>query len=250
MNYLLKPISANLFRQKSTLLLLAIALFPLLIIVTSFVNTNFMQLDGANASISALDFVSAIISTQHQFIFPFIILAYIAANLFYDEIKSGRLMIFKDTSRSKLLNAKRLSIFLVFIAYFLLISVMCLVTYYVYIQSLPIATKTFFPKDGTQQVIVEIFGFFLTELMGLSIALTVSIFLTSGYTILVTIFFQLITMLAPNLSSLRYVFPTGYKTLVDSISFPVIIIVMLAISAIFMLVSKAVALGIFKRIEY
>lgn len=252
MNYLMVPISKNLFRQKSAMLLLGITLFPLLIIAASFVNTNFMQLEGAEGSISGLGFISAILSTQHQFIFPFIILAYIAATTFYDEIKSGRLIIFKDAPKNSLLTTKRASVFALFALYFLLMCLTTTITYFAYINRLPIAAHTFLPASHkeTQQLIVEVLGFFLTELIGLSVALTVSTILPSGYTILVTIFYQLLSMLAPGLASLRYFFPTGYKTLLGSMSFGVIIAVMFAVTAVCLFVSKMIAVKLFKQVEY
>lgn len=252
MNYLLMPIQKNLLKQKASWLLLGISVFPLLLIVASFFNTNFMQLEGGSQTLSNLDFVAAIVYTQHQFIFPFIMLAFIAATLFFDEIKSGRLIIFKDTPRMAVLKTKRMAIFILFIMYFVLIITTATITYYVYIQQLPIATKTFAPldRDELTRVSLEILGYFLTELIGLSIALTVSIKLTSGYTILVTIFYQIVSMLAPNLAILKYFFPNGYINMYGSMATQYLLIMMLVITGISLIVSKQVAKDMFKKIEY
>lgn len=252
MNYLLKPVLRNLMKQKTTWLLFAISVFPLIIIVASFFDTNFMQLEGMNASISGMEFVAAIVFTQHQFIFPFIILAFIASTLFFDEIKSGRLIMFKDNPRKLILNAKRFSTIIVFTLYFLLISLSSLVTYFIYIKNLPIATGTLLPLENSEvtRILIEILGYFLTELVGLSLALTVSIFLTSGYTILVTIFYQLLSMLAPNLATLKYLFPSGYSNL--HATFPAVSIVlgMLVVTITSVVFSKCIASYLFKKIEY
>lgn len=252
MNFLLKPIQKNLLKQKTSWLLLALGLFPFILIVTSLFNTDFMQLEGMNQSLSALDFISAIIYTQHQFIFPFIILAFIASTLFYDEIKSGRLVIFKDKPRMNILKSKRMATFILFMMYFGLIILASTITYYIYIKTLPISTQTFLPLDNnqTKKLLLEICGYFLTELIGLSIALTVSIVLTSGYTILVTIFYQLLSMLAPNLNTLKYFFPNSYSDIYQSTNLIQVILIMLGITIISLTLSKQTAKILFKRIEY
>ncbi len=252
MNYLLKPVLGNLFKQKAVYLLLGITLFPFLIIVASLIDTNFMQLTGNANSISILEFISAIVATQHQFIFPFIILAYLAANLFYDEIKSGRLILFKDTKRHKILSAKRAALFIVFLLYFALLCATVTVTYVAHLDHLAIATHTIFPASllETQRVVLEILGYLFTELIALSLALTASTILTGGYTILIVIFYQLLSMLAPKLSTLRYFFPTGYKTLAESGDFAGNMLAICGILIVSLLISRWLAARIFKRIEY
>jgi len=252
MNFLLKPIQKNLLKQKTSWLLLAFSLFPFILIIASLFNTDFMQLKGMEKSLSCLDFISAIIYTQHQFIFPFIILAFIASTLFYDEIKSGRLIIFKDNSRTNILKSKRAALFILFIMYFGLIIFSSTITYFIYIKTLPIATQTFLPinNNDTNKILLEILGYFLTELIGLSIALTVSIVLTSGYTILVTIFYQLLSMLAPSLNTIKYVFPNSYSNIYDSNNLFIIISIMMGITFLSLLLSKQIAQILFKKIEY
>lgn len=252
MSYLLKPIQKNLLKQKASWLLLSISLFPLFLILASFFDTNFMQLEGAEQSLSALDFISAIVYTQHQFIFPFIILAFIASTLFYDEIVSGRLIIFKDTPKKKILNAKRVAVYVLYIVYFLSLIATATITYYIYIQKLPIASNSFFPLENDEliRISLEIFGYFLAELVGLSIALTVSIKLTSGYTILVTIFYQILSIVAPSLKTLKYLFPNGYIGLYKDIEIQYIVLIMLVITGLSLIISKQIAKKLFQEIEY
>lgn len=252
MNYLLKPIQKNLLKQKASWLLLSISFFPFVLILASLFDTNFMQLEGLEQSLSALDFVSAIVYTQHQFIFPFIILAFIAATLFYDEIVSGRLIIFKDTAKNKVLNAKRVAVYLLYMMYFVSLIVTAIITYYVYIQKLPIASNTFFPLENEERIRIalEIFGYFLTELVGLSIALTVSIKLTSGYTILVTIFYQILSIVAPSLTTLKFFFPNGYIDFYQDIKIQYLVLIMIAVTFVSLLISKQLAKNIYIKIEY
>lgn len=252
MNYLLKPIQNNLFKQKSSWLLLSLSFFPFILILASLFDTNFMQLEGGAESLSVLEFISAIVYTQHQFIFPFIILAFIASTLFYDEIVSGRLILFKDIPRNKILNAKRAAVYILYLVYFISIMAVSVITYYVYIQQLPIASRTFLPveKEELLTTVLELFGYFLTELIGLSLALTVSIKLTSGYTILVTIFYQILSILAPNLDTLRYFFPNGYVTLYQELATPYLVLLMLAVTVVSMVILKQLAKKMFREIEY
>lgn len=252
MNHLFKPIFKSLLKQKSTLLLLGIALVPLLVIITSLFNTEFMQLGGADGSVSALDFIGAMVWTQHQFVFPLIILAYMATTLFYDEIQSGRLILFKDLARNKVLSAKRLSILTVFTIYFLLICITSTITYYLYVNQLNIASNTFLPatSEELQYVILELIGFFATELICLSLALTVSILLTSGYTILVTIFYLLMSMIAPDLAIIRFFFPTGYKTMAQTNSFGLLLVGIVFVTGICLVVNRLIARRMYSRLEF
>ena len=108
-----KPIFLNLLKMKGSWLYLAFGLFPLILFIVAFFNTNFMQLSGEKHSLSFLEFFSSVFVIQNNAVIPLIILTYIIGLNFYSEKVQGQLYFYKDLPRTKLCNSKILSILLI-----------------------------------------------------------------------------------------------------------------------------------------
>ncbi|WP_233643553.1 hypothetical protein [Staphylococcus haemolyticus] len=84
------------FKIRATWLLLILGLYPLLIFLAQFLNSNFLSLSASQAgSVSFLETFIAIYDTQQKSMLSLIIVAYLASILFYNEISTSRLLFSK-----------------------------------------------------------------------------------------------------------------------------------------------------------
>ncbi|PTI37028.1 hypothetical protein BU062_13660, partial [Staphylococcus succinus] len=65
-----KPIFLNLLKMKASWLYLAFGMFPLILFIVAFFNTNFMQLSGEKHSLSFLEFFSSVFVIQNNAVIP------------------------------------------------------------------------------------------------------------------------------------------------------------------------------------
>lgn len=207
--YLYRSMLYEILKLKAVRVYLGLGLFPLLPLVLSFIKTGFFQFSGENASMSAFAMITGMIYTQFQFVLPMIILAYMANCVFYEEIKYGRILVFKDQSRRKILGAKWGALFTVFWMYYGLICLSSLVTYYVYLIHKPVASGLLFSASDLSSV-KTVVAYCLTSAVAAALVFCASLRLSNGYTILLMISYLLFAMIATRFHLIRYAFPTGY----------------------------------------
>ena len=72
-----QPILQNLLKMKVSWVYLLFGLFPLILFIVAFFNTNFMQISGEKNSLSCIEFFSSVFVIQNNAVIPMIILTYI-----------------------------------------------------------------------------------------------------------------------------------------------------------------------------
>lgn len=252
MNYLTLPFLKALLQKKEAKIALAFSLFPMLLIVVGLFNTNFMQLSAPAGSLSFLEFFSAVLSTQYQMALPLIAFIYIVSTMFRDEITSGRMYLYKDVSRQVILNAKLGAILLLKIVYILLTFCASLVTYYTYLIHQPYTSGKFLPLaiHDLQYTIVSILGTIFVFFLCVLVASLASIMLTNGFAMLIGVVFALFSFIAPNLTSLKYVFPNGYVKVLGQFSFGNTVLLLTLLFIVYYVVLYKLALSRYNQIEY
>mgnify|MGYP000216756014 CR=1 FL=1 len=242
MNYLTLPFFKALLKKKESKIALAFSFFPMLLIVVGLFNTNFMQLSAPVGSLSFLEFFSAVLFTQYQMTLPLVVFIYIVSTIFRDEITSGIMYLYKDISRKVILNAK-LGAILLFSSLF---------TYYVYLVHKPYTSGRFWPSkiDDVQYTVISILGTILVFLLCLLVASLASIILTNGFTMLVGIIFALFSFIAPQLASLKYVFPNGYVNVLGHMSFNSSILLIMLLFVVYYAILYIASLYFYSRLEY
>ena len=252
MNYLTLPFFKALLKKKESKIALAFSFFPMLLIVVGLFNTNFMQLSAPVGSLSFLEFFSAVLFTQYHMTLPLVVFIYIVSTIFRDEITSGIMYLYKDISRKVILNAKLGAILLFQILYIVITFFSSLFTYYVYLVHKPYTSGRFWPSkiDDVQYTVISILGTILVFLLCLLVASLASIILTNGFTMLVGIIFALFSFIAPQLASLKYVFPNGYVNVLGHMSFNSSILLIMLLFVVYYAILYIASLYFYSRLEY
>ncbi|SCT43563.1 hypothetical protein [Staphylococcus caeli] len=247
-----KPIFLNLLKMKGSWLYLAFGLFPLILFIVAFFNTNFMQLSGEKHSLSFLEFFSSVFVIQNNAVIPLIILTYIIGLNFYSEKVKGQLYFYKDLPRTKLCNSKILSLLVLYFLFIIVLFVSSLMLYYFHISNMEISAHQFFPSSQSdlQYVLLEFFGTFFVQILCILLAVLLSISLPNGYTILGVIGFYILSSIAPFLKSLKFVFPNGYQEQLTDNNFISIFFVIILIFVIYTIIFYTVILYKFNKLEY
>lgn len=252
MNYLTLPFFKTLLQKKEALIVLGFSLFPLLLFPVSLFDTKFMQFSASDGGISLLEFFGAVLVTQHGLFLPLLVFIYLSIQLFREEINQGILYLYKDRKRRTLLNAKLGSLMLLQILYTGLIFVSSLITYYFHLVHRPDASGDFFPINlpSLQDTLLTSLGIISMTTLTILLASALSIRLSSGLTMLIATLFTLISYIAPLLTSLRYLFPNGYVTLLDQLGFIPCLLLLLLVALIYASIFYSSSLHVYKRTEY
>lgn len=248
---MIKPIFKTLINRKIAKIVLAFSAFPLLLIVVGLFNTGFMQMSAPKGSMSFLDFFGAVIKVQFNSALPSIAFMYLIVVFVNDEISNGLMYLFKDLNKTKILNAKLVSVILLYGIYFFLTLLASLVTYYLYLIRMPYTSGKFLSTtDGTQSAIISIIGVILFSILLILVTFALSITLKNGATLILGTIFYLVGTMSEHLSELKYFFPNGYDETYQAIGFSKTIFIILGIFLIYAVIFYSYSNFKFKRIEY
>ncbi|MBM7714030.1 hypothetical protein MHB50_01500 [Siminovitchia sp. FSL H7-0308] len=252
MNKLFPPVFSNTLKMKSSLLYFAFGLFPMILIIISLINTNFMQLTGEPGSLSALEFFVSTSVVQHNAVLPLIIIAYIASTLFFTEIDKGTLFLYKDLNRTSILNAKWFSLLSLYLIYLIILFVSSIIVYYVHLTQFDYTSGNFFPASMADfgYALIEFLGVFFIDLLFIQVVTALSINFSTGYAIFGGIVFFIITGTAPMLSTLKYFFPNGYLSLVGSTHMGILVGLVICIFIIYSTLLYFYSKIKFNKVEY
>lgn len=252
MNYLTLPIIKNTLKRKQAIICIGFAVYPLLLIVTSMIDTRFMQFGGEAGAISCIEFFSAVEYSQFQLTLPILAFLYLIHTSFYEENHNGTLFLYKDIQRSKLLNAKIFAILIVYFIYFVSTFVASVITYYVTVIHMPVASHTFFPKDHETliYVLISILGIFLMYCIDLLFGIMLSMKYSAGLTLIAGLLLTFTSFIAPMLNSVKYIFPTSYASMMKDFSNLTIILIQLFLFLAYISAFYLMSLYKFKKLEY
>ncbi|UQS83098.1 hypothetical protein [Bombilactobacillus thymidiniphilus] len=248
MNRLTIPTLKMLLKKKETIITLLFSLYPLLLFIVDWFHTNFMQIGAPKNSLGFLEFFSGVESTQYQIALPLVAFIYLVCTIFHDEISSGVLFLYKDIDRTKILNAKLGALFIIYFIYFGLTLLSSLITYYFSIIKKPYASGKFLPQSNSdlQYVVLTIISIMLVTIIILSFASLLSIKFGNGVTIILGILMMLTASIAPQLKTVKYLFPNGYVNSAFNIAWIVMIVISLVYCSIMYIISDK----IFKKLEF
>ncbi|MBU5479119.1 hypothetical protein KQI69_07870 [Eubacterium sp. MSJ-13] len=246
------PVFRTIYKKKEAKICLSFCVLPLLLIITSLLPTNFMQLSGDVGAMSCMEFFEAVIYVQFQLTLPSIAFMYLAITCIHDEIKKGSLYLYKDIPRIKVFLCKSFSLLVWYAIYFVSTFLTSVFTYYVYIIKQPYASGKFLPTKwgDVQYVIISMIGTILAIVISLLLVIVLSTFLNNGVSLIIGILFSLFCSIAPNLEKINVLFPTGFLYKYKSIGFSKAIVFILLICVIYLCVIGAVGRYKIKRIEF
>lgn len=251
MNFLLKPIIVNTFKMKAVWLYWLLALSPLLVMIAMSINSNFLNISGEKGTLSGLEFYTIIFGVLHNSTLPIIILAFIIASLFYEEIKNGILFMFKDISKQKILLSKWLTILLINVIFMFILLLSALTVYFIFLTNFDFSSGNLLPiKENISMTIIPILGMYFVEIITINVAIALSIKFSTGWTIFGTLIFLLFTTIAPHLQTAKYIVPNGYEDFIGNFSTFTIIIIMSGIFLVYFILSYIYCNYKYKNVEY
>ncbi|SUM64225.1 membrane protein [Staphylococcus hominis] len=247
---LYKSIFRNLILKKSVWLFLAIALYPLLILIMSLLPTNFMQLGGEKNGLYGLDFFNATLGTQYQFVLPLILMTYFISTMFYEEFASGRLIFFKDINRTKLLNNKLMALITIYTIYFIILFIATELLFFTYLTHFDYAANSFLPQanDVIKEDVLSIVSTILITYISVFFGIMLSMKLSTGFTILGVIFSFIIITISPMVRGLNFFFPNGY--IYNNQSLWLNLLIMIVLTIVYCLIFYIISVRTFKKLEY
>jgi len=252
MKTLFQPILINTFRKKSVWLFWLFALSPFVVMIAMSINSSFLQISGEAETLSSLEFFSMFYGVLHNSTLPMIILAFIVSSLFYEEVNDGILFMFKDISKTKILLSKWLTLFIMHAFFLAILLISTMIVYFTYLTNYEFASGTLFPISAGDiaTVLVPTLGMYFIEVITITVAIALSINLSTGWTILGTLIFILFTSIAPLLKTAKYIVPNGYDEMIGEASLGVIMLIISSIFLIYFFISLFYSMYKYKRIEY
>ena len=252
MSTMFGPVFRTIYKKKEAKICMLFSLFPLLLIVTSFLPRNFMKLNGVAGSMSCMEFFEAVVFVQFQLTLPSIAFMYLAVTCIYDEIHKGRLYLYKDISKIKIFGCKGLGLIVWYLIYLGTTFLTSVFTYYVYVSKLSYASGAFLPTkvEDLQYIVIGLMGTVLTFVISLLLVTVLSTFLNNGTTLIIGILFSLFSSIAPSLDKINMFFPTGFLYTYENIGFKNAVIYIFLLSVVY--IGVIVGVGKYKvtRIEY
>jgi len=249
---MIKPILKTVYKKKEAWICILFSLFPLLLIITSFLPTNFMQVGGDVGALSCIEFIDAVFGVEFQMILPGIAFMYLIVTCMHDEIKKGILYIYKDISYNKVILNKTLAFICWFFIFSIVLIISSIITYYLYIVNQDYSSGTFLASntEDMKYVAISFIGNYLNCIVNIVIVSVISITLGNGLTLVIGIMFNLFGVIASDLEKIRYVFPSGYLKVYDGIGFIKTLFIIVFISFIYILLSILIAKRNINRIEF
>lgn len=249
---LTKHIFCNISSRNSALIFYLIAFYPFLYLITLILPTNFMQIDGETNGLTGLDFYYGILVAQSQFAVPLMLVTYFISVLFYEEYESGRLIFYKDISRTYLYNSKLAALLSMYAIYYILLFISSQALYFGYISQFDYASGKFLSPsiDINYSDILGIIGVYSITLIAIFFGIMLSMKLSTGFNILGVIILLMIMSAAPLINGFKYFFPNSYEEANNINEFIIKIVIILLITIIYCGICYLAGLKMFKRLEY
>lgn len=242
----------NLSSRTSSKIFFTIALYPFLYLITLFLPTNFMQVGGIDNGLSGLDFYYGVLLAQSQFAIPLIMMTYFVSLLFYEEYSSGKLIFYKDIKKSKLLNAKLLSLVSMYVIYFTILLISSEILYFTFIKRFSYASGKFLPNNISDfySDILSITGIFGISFIAVFFAILLSMKLSTGFTILGVVLLFMFISITPLIKGAHYIFPNSFTNANNSYEFFLQLVIIMLMTTFYCLIFYSISLILFKNIEY
>lgn len=249
---LVKNIFTTLSSRNAAIIFYAIALYPFLYLITLILPTNFMQIGGETNSLSGLEFYYGILLAQSQFAVPLILITYFVSYLFFEEYSSGRLIFYKDISRTRLYNSKIVALLSMYIIYYVILFVSSEILYFTYIQKYDYASGFFLSQvsETNYSTLLCITGIFCITLIAICFSIMLSMKLSTGLNILGVIILLMFMVIAPLIHGLKYLFPNGYDQAQDFSDLLTKLSYMLLTTLVYSGICYFIGLKMYKKLEY
>ncbi|WP_414044176.1 hypothetical protein ACMGE9_05105 [Macrococcus sp. EM39E] len=243
-----RSIIKNTLKRKSILGLLLLGCLPLLYIIITMIDPDIIALDGV-ANMTFLDFYMLMLGLQNSMLISTVIMGFIISAIYYSEKEHKVLAFYKDIKRSKIFNAKLISMSILFMSYHLIYFISNVIVYYTKIQYLKIATADFAAEDVWPQIII-IIGALGLHAIAFMIGIMCATFMKTGASIAVMVVFQLIGLFGYKMEGLKYLLPNSYDHLLKDESEALVVTIIITIIVVYWLITYFIGRYLYRHLEY
>lgn len=200
--------------RRDAIILLVLGLWPILVTVCCRLGTGIFDFSGD--PIGAFEFTSLLLSFQDMIFLPVLVGVYIASMSFYQEIHNKQIYLYKDIKRASILNAKYISIYAIYFIFVAVYILLSFLFYFLMFKYEEIATGTLLADpENVIPLLYEAAQVILGMLFYIHIGITFSIRTSTGFSIFATTFVYMLALVTPYLKNFRYLFPIGYKEVIQ-----------------------------------
>ena len=219
MRPLIKSEVKKTFRRTDAKVLMLLGLWPLLLSILVVIKADVFQMTGNK--LGAFEFANYMVIIQNDIFLPLLLTVLIASMSFYQEIHKKTIYFYKDLPRKSILNAKYLSVYSVYFAFLLIYTVVAYVAYYLAFCHHSMATGTFLAYSTE---VVDMLYTVIQIVLGATFYIHVGILLavrtSTGMSVFGVTLFYMFARIIPNFKMLKFIFPIGYKEVIEVSSHP------------------------------
>ncbi|EGQ0296157.1 TPA: hypothetical protein I1871_001682 [Staphylococcus pseudintermedius] len=251
MNFLFRPIFINTIKMKSVWLFWLLGLLPFLVMIAMSINSNFLQISGESGTLSGIEFFAMIYGVLHNMLLPTIVLTFIVSKIFYDELNSGIIFMYKDINRNNILFSKWLTMLIIQLIFIIILFLSSIIVYFVYLSSFDFSSGNLMPLSKYMAItFVPTVTLLFIEVLTINFAILLSLHFSTGFTIFGMLIFILFTTIGPLLDTVKYIIPTGYDEKIDSLGGLPVLFISFAVFVVYFIITYAYIMYKHKRIEY
>ncbi|WP_323702395.1 hypothetical protein [Mammaliicoccus sp. Dog046] len=247
------PILKNIFKIKAVWLLLIFSIYPLLIFIAELTKSNFITFEATNGhKIAYIELLLAIHDTQLQFMLPIIIIGFVFSLQYFDEINTGRLILFKDLNRKKIFDSKLISLMLIYVIYISNLMISSYIVFKFYAVRKGLGTNTLLYTDTlyNKQLILQLLSSLGTEVLLIFIALLLSTKFNTGITIIGVIVSAMLFRASTLLGKIQYLLPSGHYSISNQNEFNFSILIIICLIFGYATIIYLISLKIFKQTQF
>lgn len=237
----------SIFKRRDAKIVLSFMIFPMLVPLLS------QTLEGAKTNFgnSFLHFLEATMTSQYRLVLPVLLLSLVIVSVFKDEIDSGIMFLYKDINRTRLFRAKLFGLFALYTLYAFGTFMISLIAYYGFMLPTGQAIGQFLPDSSLdiRQLGLSLIVIVLLNLITITLVSAVSVTSKTLVAVLVGVFFSLLMMVAPLLTGIRYLAPSGY-IMMSKEQFGLALCLTITLSALYLGLSYRYGLSRFKAVEF
>lgn len=249
MKQVFTPIYKSILKRREIAAFLFCSLYPLLASAVSLFQTGLKSM-AHGRKLSFLEYWSINVQTQWQLAIPILLLAYAVTTVFYTEIHSGILFLYKDLEKKMIFKAKILSLIKILGIFTVLTFLASLLSYYTLMLYQSYISGHLFPENWSivQMSLLTILSRMIIYVIVILLVSALSSHYNNSISVLAGLFFMLLANVAPQLPLGRYLFPTGYAG--TGMPFLLSLILMCLISSIYIISTYSLGLKKFEQIEF
>lgn len=251
MKTIFPPIFQSVIKRRDVKLFMAFTFLPF--ITSMLINTD--GIDTAfkgDKTVSFISFLASDLTFQMATVLPILILSFVIYSVFREEFDSGIMFLYKDIKRSLIFKAKVAGIISLYAIYLLTTTLISAIAYYLMAAPRYHFSGNLLPSAplALQSILLQLLAVVAINLIIIMLVSALSLKYKVGVAAMSGVFLALWANVAPQFTTVRYLFPTGYAKMLDQFSFPLALMISLGISLLYFTIAYVFTYRNFLKKEF